>query len=181
MRLVGHTASQMFSRHDPARARAVAIELVQSTSPFATLDDPVRTWDMALQVDRGLGAARRLHRVMNSPAWHSEHDSPADDQGPVPADGAADYLFVAVMNLVYQMPLSDEAHLFRLWYLATRAVNPSGNAMRVFGHLRHLPPHLQLAAGARVMETLMASGHAERGALPAPAIPPAAASPPALY
>ena len=134
------------------------MELARSTSPCQGLDDPVRHWEPRLQVDRGLGRARRLQRLVNSPVWQSDHGSGTTPAGKNPVDSAADYLFAAVMNLVHQMPLSDEAHLFRLWYLATRAVTPPDNATRLFGELRHLPPHQQFAAGARLLETLNVEG-----------------------
>lgn len=155
MRMVGHTARLLFSRQEPERARSLAMELARSTSPSQGLDDPVRSWAATLQVDRGLGHARRLQRLLNSPVWQSEYGTP--HKGKTPADSAADFLFAAVMNLVNRMPLSDEAHLFRLWYLATRAVNPPDSATRLFGELRNLPAHQQLAAGARLLETLGSS------------------------
>lgn len=158
MHLVGRAVRLVFSRREPERARALAMELARSTSPCTRLDDPVRHWESTLQVDRGLGRARRLQRLVNSPVWQSDHGSGTSPQGRTAADNAADYLFAAVMNLVHQMPLSDEAHLFRLWYLATRAVTPPENARRLFGELRHLPAHQQLAAGARLLESLPVDG-----------------------
>ncbi len=168
MRLVGRTARLMFSRRDPDRARALAMELARTTAAFTGLDDPVRTWDVALQLDRGLGRARRLHRLVNSPVWQSDHGT--HTHGKALEDSAADYLFAAVMNLVYKVPLSDEAHLFRLWYLASRAVNAPDNATRLFGNLRQLPAHQQLAAGARMMETLPGPAPALRGPDPRPMV-----------
>jgi hypothetical protein len=147
MRMVGRTVRLLFSRQDPERARALAMELAQSTSPCNGLDDPVRNWEPALQLDRGLGRARRLQRLINSPVWQG--DTPRS--GTTSTDSAADYLFATVMNLAHQTPLSDEALLFRLWYLAMRAVSPPENATRLFGELRQLPVHQQLAAGARML------------------------------
>ena len=158
MQLVGRTVRMVFSRREPERTRALAIELARSTSPCQGLDDPVRNWEPGLQIDRGLGRARRLQRLVNSPVWQSDHGSATPQEGKPLADNATDFLFAAVMNLVHQMPLSDEAHLFRLWYLATRAVTPPENATRLFGELRHLPPQQQLAAGARLLETLGTEG-----------------------
>lgn len=152
MRLLGRTVRLLFSRQEPERARSLAMELARTTSPCKGLEDPVRNWEAQLQVDRGLGRARRLQRLVNSPVWQSDHAAPGN--GKTPTDSAADYLFASVMNLMHQMPLSDEAHLFRLWYLATRAANPPENAGRLFGELRYLPAHQQLAAGARLLETL---------------------------
>ncbi len=152
MRLFDRTVRLLFSRQEPERARSLAMELARTTSPCKGLDDPVRTWEAHLQVDRGLGRARHLQRLVNSPVWQSDHGIPGSSK--TPTDCAADYLFASVMNLVHQMPLSDEAHLFRLWYLATRAATPPENARRLFGDLRYLPPHQQLAAGARLLETL---------------------------
>jgi len=149
MRMVGRTVHLLFSRQDPERAQALAMELARSTSPCNGPGDPVRNWEPALLVDRGLGRARRLQRLVNSPAWQNEHGTPRS--GTTPTDSAADYLFAAVMNLTNQTPLSDEAVLFRLWYLAIRAVNPPENATRLFGELRQLPAHQQLAAGARML------------------------------
>jgi len=168
MHLVGRTVRLVFSRREPERARALAMELARSTSPCKGLDDPVRGWEPELQVDRGLGRARRLQRLVNSPVWQSDHGTPR--QGRAPTDSAADYLFAAVMNLMHQMPLSDEAHLFRLWYLATRAVTPPENATRLFGELRHLPAHQQFAAGARLLETLGVEG--PRGTISRPRLHP---------
>lgn len=147
MRMVGRTVRLLFSRQEPERARALAMELARSTSPCSGLDDPVRNWEPALQLDRGLGRARRLQRLVNSPVWQG--DTPRI--GTTPTDSAADYLFATVMNLTHQTPLSDEALLFRLWYLAMRAVDPPENATRLFGELRQLPAHQQLAAGARML------------------------------
>lgn len=152
MRLLGRTVRLLFSRQEPERARSLAMELARATSPCQGLDDPVRSWETDLQVDRGLGRARRLQRLVNSPVWQSDNGLPGSTKSPT--DSAADYLFASVMNLMHQAPLSDEAHVFRLWYLATRAVNPPENATRLFGELRYLPAHQQLAAGARLMETL---------------------------
>jgi hypothetical protein len=149
MRMVARTVRLLFSRQDPDRARALAMELARSTSPCSGIDDPVRNWEPALQLDRGLGRARRLQRLVNSPVWQGEHGSTRS--GTTSTDSAADYLFATVMNLTHQTPLSDEAHLFRLWYLAMRAVNPPENATRLFGELRQLPAHQQLAAGARML------------------------------
>jgi hypothetical protein len=147
MRMVGRTVRLLFSRQEPERARALAMELARSTSPCSGLDDPVRNWEPALQVDRGLGRARRLQRLVNSPVWQGD-TSRSDTTS---TDSAADYLFATVMNLTHQTPLSDEAMLFRLWYLAMRAVDPPENATRLFGELRQLPAHQQLAAGARML------------------------------
>lgn len=149
MRMAGRTIRLLFSRQDPDRARALAMELARSTSSCNELRDPVRNWEHALQVDRGLGHARRLQRLVNSPVWRSEHDAPRS--GKTSTDSTADYLFATVMNLAHQTPLSDEVLLFRLWYLAMRAVNPPENATRLFGELRQLPVHQQLAAGARML------------------------------
>lgn len=149
MRMVGRTVRLLFSRQDPERARALAMELAQSTSPCNGLDDPVRNWVPALQLDRGLGRARRLQRLINSSVWQSEHGT--HRSGKASNDSAADYLFAAVMSLAHHTPLSDEALLFRLWYLAMRAVSPPENATRLFGELRQLPVHQQLAAGARML------------------------------
>lgn len=178
MHLVGRTVRLVFSRREPERARALAMELARSTSPCQGLDDPVRHWETALQVDRGLGRARRLQRLVNSPVWQSDHGTPAPRQDKTPADSAADYLFASVMNLMHQMPLSDEAHLFRLWYLATRAVTPPENATRLFGELRHLPAHQQFAAGARLLETLGAEGPRSTASRPRLQPPHAVALPP---
>lgn len=147
MRMVGRTVRLLFSRQDPERARALAMELARSTSPCSGLDDPVRNWEPALQLDRGLGRARRLQRLVNSPVWQGD----TSRNGTTSTDSAADYLFATVMNLTHQTPLSDEALLFRLWYLAMRAVDPPENATRLFGELRQLPVHQQLAAGARML------------------------------
>lgn len=152
MRMLGRTVRLLFSRQEPERARSLAMELARTTSPCKGLDDPVRSWEANLQVDRGLGRARRLQRLVNSPVWQSDHGTPGS--GKTPTESAADYLFASVMNLVHQMPLCDEAHVFRLWYLATRAATPPENALRLFGDLRYLPAHQQLAAGARLLETL---------------------------
>jgi hypothetical protein len=169
MRLLGRAVRILFSRQEPERARALAMELARTTSPCQGLDDPVRSWEPQLQVDRGLGRARRLQRLVNSPVWQSDHAHAGS--GKSPTDSAADYLFASVMNLMHQAPLSDEAHVFRLWYLATRAVNPPENATRLFGELRFLPAHQQLAAGARLIETLGSDGlHATPSR---PRLPPA--------
>ncbi len=152
MRMLGRTVRLLFSRQEPERARSLAMELARATSPCKGLDDPVRSWEANLQVDRGLGRARRLQRLVNSPVWQSDHGTPGS--GKTPTESAADYLFASVMNLIHQMPLCDEAHVFRLWYLATRAATPPENALRLFGDLRYLPAHQQLAAGARLLETL---------------------------
>lgn len=163
MHLLGRAVRLLFNRQDPDRALALAVELARSTSPCQGLSDPVRHWDAALQVDRGLGRARRLQRLVNSPVWQSDHGTPGANKAPT--DCAADFLFAATMNLTHQMPLSDEVHLFRLWYLAAHAVQPPENATRLFGELRQVPPHQQLAAGARLLVALGAEGgrgHASR-------------------
>jgi hypothetical protein len=147
MRMVGRTVRLLFSRQEPERARALARELARSTSTCSGLDDPVRNWEPALQLDRGLGRARRLQRLVNSPVWQGD----TSRSGTTSTDSAADYLFATVMNLTHQTPLSDEALLFRLWYLAMRAMDPPENATRLFGELRQLPAHQQLAAGARML------------------------------
>jgi hypothetical protein len=152
MRLLGRTVRLLFSRQEPERARSLAMELARTTSPCKGLEDPVRSWEAHLQVDRGLGRARRLQRLVNSPVWQSDHGTPGSTK--TPTESAADFLFASVMNLIHRMPLSDEAHVFRLWYLATRAATPPENALRLFGDLRYLPDHQQLAAGARLLETL---------------------------
>ena len=103
-----------FHRQRTEQALAMAEELVRRTAE-PRLEDPVRQWEPWMQTDRGLGRARRLHRLVNSLAWHGE---PAA-AGRSLQDAAADHLFVAVMNLVSRLPLSDEVHLFRLWYLVS--------------------------------------------------------------
>lgn len=160
MRMVGRAVHLLFSRQDPEHTQSLAIELAAATSCCTSLDDPVRAWEVALQTDRGLGRARRLQRLTNSPVWHSDQASVRNSR--TLNDSAADYLFAAVMNLMHQMPLSDELHIFRLWYIATRAITPPDNALRLFGDLRSLPAHQQLAAGARILFTLE-SGLAPRG------------------
>ena len=167
MRLVGGVAQLLFSGQDPERANTLALELARTSSPCKGLDDPVRTWDSPLQVDRGLGRARRVQRLVNSPVWQSDRNSLRN--GKAPNESTADYLFATVMNLKHRMPLSDAAHVFRLWYLATRAVNPPDNATRLFGDLRALAEHQQLAAGERVLQTMgiaAAHGPSSRPRLP---------------
>lgn len=159
-RMLGRAVHVLFSRKEPERARALAIELAVSTATLDNLDDPVRAWEPALQTDRGLGRARRLQRLTHSPVWHSELTDSQGDR--TSSNSAADYLFAAVMNLMHQMPLQDDLHIFRLWYIATRALQPTDNALRLFGDLRDLPAHQQLAAGARMLFTLE-SGLAPRG------------------
>lgn len=159
-RMLGRAVHLLFSRQEPERARALAIELAVSTATLINLNDPVRAWEPALQTDRGLGRARRLQRLTHSPVRHSDlKDSQSDKTS---SNSAADYLFAAVMNLMHQMPLQDDLHIFRLWYIATRALQPTDNALRLFGDLRNLPAHQQLAAGARMLFTLE-SGLAPRG------------------
>ena len=158
--MMGRAVRLLFSREDPEHTQALAIELAASTSVFSNFDDPVRSWEPVLQTDRGLGRARRLQRLTSSPVWHSEHT--ASPRSNIPCNHAADYLFAAVMNLMHQAPLSEELHIFRLWYIATRATHPTDNALRLFGDLRDLPMHQQLAAGARMLFTLE-SGLAPRG------------------
>ncbi|MDO9434868.1 hypothetical protein [Hydrogenophaga sp.] len=161
LRMMGRAVHLLFSRQDPEHTHALAVELAASTSAFnTTLDDPVRAWETALQTDRGLGRARRLQRLSSSPVWHSEHVS--SPSAKLSHNHPADYLFAATMNLMHQTPLSEELHIFRLWYIATRATEPTDNALRLFGDLRELPAHQQLAAGARMLFTLE-SGLAPRG------------------
>lgn len=167
MRRVGGVAQLLFSRLDPERANAMALELARASASSSGLDDPVRAWDSPLQVDRGLGRARRVQRLVNSPVWQS-NPSPLRN-GKAPNESTADYLFATVMNLKHRLPLSDAAHVFRLWYLATRAVTPPDNATRLFGDLRTLAEHEQLAAGERVLHTMgiaAAHGPSSRPRLP---------------
>lgn len=153
MRMLGRAARLLFSRQDPARAQALARELAHTTAAQDSLADPVLAWEAPWQTDRGLGRARRLQRLVHCPAWRDHDDAAARPRRNLP-DHAADYLFATVMNLAHRMPLSDEAHIFRLWYLATRAAAPPDNAWRLFGDLRSLPAHQQLAAGARVLAAI---------------------------
>lgn len=149
MRVLGRAVRLLFSRLDPDRAHALAQELARTTAALDSAEDPVRSWEPQWQLDRGLGRARRLQRLVHSPAWRSHEDT--DLLRRHQPGHAADFLFAAVMNLAHQMPLSDEAHIFRLWYLAVRATCPPENARRLFGDLQHLPAHQQLAAGARML------------------------------
>lgn len=149
MRAIGRAVRLLFSRLDPERAHALARDLARSTASHDNAADPVRSWEPHWQLDRGLGRARRLQRLVQSPAWQS-HEASGMEPRHTPGH-AADFLFAAVMNLAHQMPLSDEAHLFRLWYLATRSSCPPENARRLFGDLQDLPAHQQLAAGARML------------------------------
>lgn len=126
--------------------------------------DPVRHWEPQWQVDRGLGRARRLQRLFSSPAWRS-HGTRSLSTAQL-QDNAADCLFAAVMNLAHQMPLADEAHIFRLWYLAVRADAPPENARRLFGALRDLPAHQQLAAGARMLNAVASTQPGEGASQP---------------
>jgi hypothetical protein len=161
MRLLGRAVRLLFSREDPERAHALARELARTTAAQDSTEDPVRNWEQQWQVDRGLGRARRLQRMVHSPAWRSHEDA---DGGRRHSPGhAADFLFAAVMNLAHQMPLSDESHIFRLWYLAARATCPPENAKRLFGDLQSLPEHQQLAAGARLLAAIT-TGQSSGGA-----------------
>lgn len=148
MRVLGRAVRLLFSRLDPERALALAQELARTTAAQDN-EDPVRSWEPQWQLDRGLGRARRLQRLVHSPAWPSHESTTVPRRHP--PGHAEDFLFAAVMNLAHQMPLGDEAHIFRLWYLAARATCPPENARRLFGNLQDLPAHQQLAAGARML------------------------------
>lgn len=161
MRALSQSVRLLFSRTDPERAHALAQALARTTATQDGIEDPVRHWEPQWQVDRGLGRARRLQRLVHSPAWRS-HDNGERGHRHTAAH-AADFLFAAAMNLARQMPLSDEAHIFRLWYLAARATCPPENARRLFGDLNHVPEHQQLAAGARMLATVT-SGQPSEGA-----------------
>lgn len=159
MRLLRRATRLLFSRQAPGQTLSLAIALARSTAKDS-LDDPVRTWAPAWQVDQGLGRARRLQRLAHCPAWRSHGDE--EHLRRHAPEHAADFLFATVMNLANQMPLADEAHIFRLWYLASRATAPPENARRLFGDLRGLPTHQQLAAGARLLGTAASSSRDDR-------------------
>lgn len=76
------------------------------------------------------------------------------DPGPAGLDNAAGYLFVAVMLLAPRIALSAEAQVLRLWYLGTRSSMQRPEVQRVFGDLRPLPVHQQLAVGAYVLDRM---------------------------
>ena len=155
MRLLGRAIRLLFSGLVPERTEALAQELAHTTAAQDDSTDPVLAWEPQWQVDRGLGRARRLQRMVHSPAWHGREANDGRHRH-TPAH-AADFLFAAAMNLAHQMPLSDEAHIFRLWYLAARATNPPENARRLFGDLRDLPFQQQLTAGARMLAAVTSS------------------------
>ena len=144
MHMLDRAVRILFDDRDPELARSMAVELACNTSQRNGMLDPVLAWDSPNRTDRGLGRARRLQRLINSPVAHTDHPQ-------VLQHHTSDYLFAAIMNLFHRIPLSEDAHLFRLWYLATRAVDPPKNALRLFGSLRQLPMHQQLAQGNRLL------------------------------
>ena len=174
-RRLPHAIRMLLSRRDPELAHRMAAELALSVTATLGVVDPVRDWDVPAQLDRGLGRARCLQRMVKLGQWRDgeerfeadrDHDSASSrdhgrdrdcwrpqGQTAVSADAAA-YLFAAIMNLEGLVLLPAEAHVFRLWYLASHAANPWGAARRMFGDLRDLPLHQQLAVGARTLDRL---------------------------
>lgn len=156
MRELGTAVRLLYARRQPSLARSMALRLARRSTVFVRADDPLHTWEPLAQTDRGLGRARCLQRLMRWDAWQeseADHDEALDPDLPSP-DTTTGYLFVTLMNLaVTRTPLSAEAHVFRLWYLASRATLPPAEARRVFGRdLGRLPPQQQLAVGARMLD-----------------------------
>ena len=144
----------LLSRRDPAQARSAALTVARAASALNTATDAVQNWPQHLQLDPGLGRARCLQRLMALDPWRTGSSEAATEVSQSALDNTAGYLFVAIMNLAPHVTLSAEAQVFRLWYLGTRAARPPARARQVFGDLRHLPPHQQLAVGAYTLDKM---------------------------
>lgn len=155
MRDLSHAVRLLFSRRHASLAHRLARQTMRMSSVLVGTRDPVRSWEAPMQVDKGLGRARclqRLTRVDESPAQgglQASTPAPLDADDDTPA-----CLFAATMNLSGLMALATEAHVYRLWYLAAHADHAPPEALRLFGDLRDLPAHQQLAAGARTLDKL---------------------------
>lgn len=140
----------LFSRQNPAQARALALQVAKTSSLLA--GDGAAAWGDSFMQDAGLARARCLRRLIGIDQWRGG-DGVTDSGQPSP-ENTAGYLFIAAMNLSRCSPLSTEAHVFKLWYLASHAAQPPHEALRLLGDLRHLPAHQQLAAGARILDRI---------------------------
>ncbi len=157
VRRLPHAIRLLLSRRDPELAHTIAAELAFTITAALDECDPVRRWDVPAQLDRGLGRARCLQRMVPLAQWRGVRGKDECESG-----DAAAYLFASISNLDGLVSLPAEAHVFRLWYLAANAADPWGSARRMFGDLRGLPPHQQLAVGARKLDQLDQRSDAQR-------------------
>ncbi|MBN9411259.1 MAG: hypothetical protein J0H69_19105 [Burkholderiales bacterium] len=153
------TIRLFFSRRDAGHARSAALRVARAALRLHAGSDPLQAWPASLQLDPGLGRARCLQRLMPLDTWSVASDDV--DPGPAGLDNAAGYLFVAVMLLAPRIALSAEAQVLRLWYLGTRSSMQRPDVQRVFGDLRPLPAHQQLAVGAYVLDRMDARREAK--------------------
>ncbi|RZA15798.1 MAG: hypothetical protein EOP93_16340 [Lysobacteraceae bacterium] len=166
----------LLSRRDPAQARSSALTVARAASALNTAADPVQNWPQPLQLDPGLGRARCLQRLMALDAWRTGATDAGTEVSQSALDNTAGYLFVAIMNLEPHVKLSSEAQVFGLWYLGTRSARPPLRARDVFGDLRHLPPHQQLAVGAYTLDKM--DGRADVTPMQASRLPGVVSRPP---
>ena len=118
---------------------------------------PDKSWDKFAQEANKI-TAREYFQVMRKPQNFLKHASDdanaALDFDPKDAESIA---FWAVMNLGNLAPLSMEASVLQLWYLACHAptlelnIEPYKRALEVFGDLRNKPRAQRLAIAKRTL------------------------------
>ena len=119
---------------------------------------PEKSWDVMAQDACGLGPGRYFNIMREAQNFlkHARHDPGGTlDFDPIDTESL---IFCAVMNASEFEPMSIEAQVFQLWYIASHwPLNdpneaPFVDAVQVCGDLRCVERSQRLAAGQRVLK-----------------------------
>lgn len=147
----------LFDRGDPIAVHTLVGAASAIISDLVEKQHPDKSWDKFAQEANEI-TATEYFKVMRKPQNFLKHAR--DD-----ADATFDFdlkdtesvAFWAVMNLGNFGPLSTEASVLQLWYLACHAptldldVEPYNRALEVFGDLRNTPRDDRLCVAKRVL------------------------------
>ena len=152
----------LFNGEDPVAVHTLVGAASVIISDLVEKHHPDRSWDKFAQEANKI-TATEYFQVMRKPQnflKHARDDADATlDFDPKDTESVA---FWAVMNLGNFGPLSMEASVLQLWYLACHApildasVEPYNRALEVFGDLRDQPRAKRLAIAKRVLAEQLA-------------------------
>lgn len=147
----------LFQEADPVAVHTLVGAAVMLMTDLVEHKDPSRSWDRKAQEATGLDSSQYF-RIMRDPQNFLKHarKDPHQTYELDPGDTEA-LAFWAVMNASELAPLSAEAKVFQLWYIAARSPlndprhSPLKEAVAVFGDLRGEPRPIRLRRGLQIL------------------------------
>lgn len=148
----------LFSEDDPVAVHTLVGAASLLFSDLVEIAAPERSWDKKAREANSLTPSEYFQVMRHYQNFfkhaHDDHEAVLEFN-PEETEALA---FWAVMNASELAPMSIEAQVYQLWYIAARAPfedpkrSPLREALELFGDLRPLPRTERLKAGNRVLE-----------------------------